>query len=368
MILRLFSIAAVAAALALGYAWTAGLPPFAGERNAAAPAAGPRGPQATTVAVAPAETTTITDRLSAIGTVRARESVVVTAEASGVVREVLFDHGATVEKGAVLLRLDDAEARAELAAARAELTNAQRAYDRASQLRRNGTIAQPVYDEAAAALESARSAVVLAELTLDKRTVRAPFAGRLGFREVSPGSYLTPGEEITTLDDVAVVYVDFAVPEESLAAVAPGQRVALLSAAHPGVAFAGRVVTVGSRVDPASRQARVRAEVPNGEGRLRPGQMVAVDVSVAERPALMVPAAAVVAVGYQHFVFVLDESDRAARRTVRLGTRTGDRVEIVEGLEPGERLVIEGAAKLDGGDAVKVVPALAVDASAAAES
>lgn len=369
---RVISILALAALGGLAYAWTAGLPPFAAGGDGAGagkPTAQPRGPQAKTVAVAAVEPSAITDRLSAIGTIRARESIVVTAEATGMVREVLFDNGSRVDKGAPLVRLDDAEARAELAAARAELTSAQRAYDRASQLRRNGTIAQPVYDEAAAALEAARSAVALAEITLEKRTVRAPFAGRLGFREVSPGSYLTPGEEITTLDDVSVVQVDFAVPEASLAAVAPQQAVTLVSAAHPDRTFTGTVATVGSRVDPASRQVRVRADVPNPDDRLRPGQMVAVDVAVQERPALMVPAAAVVAVGYQHFVFVIGPEGIAERREVRLGTRTAGQVEIVEGVQEGERLVIEGAAKLDGGDTVEVVPALAVDpAQTAAES
>lgn len=368
MKMRVLSLVVLAVVIGLAYAWTQGLPPFAGNDSPATATTTGGARAAKTVAAAPVAASQITDRLSAVGTVRARESIVVTAEASGIVREVLFEHGATAAKGDVLVRLDGAEARAELAAARAELTNAQRAFDRASQLRRNGTIAQPVYDEAAAALEAARSNVALAELKLEKRTVRAPFAGRLGFRQVSPGSYLTPGEEITTLDDLDVVHVDFAVPEENLAAVAPGQRVALISAAHPDRTFTGTVLTVGSRVDPVSRQARVRAEVPNEDDRLRPGQMVAVEVAVAERPALMVPAAAVVAVGYQHFVFVLNDADKAERRTVTLGTRTGERVEITGGLQEGERLVVEGAAKLDGGDAVKVVPALAVDASVAAES
>ncbi|GAA0592078.1 efflux RND transporter periplasmic adaptor subunit [Caenispirillum bisanense] len=370
---RIIGILAVLGLAALAYAWTAGLPPFEPAEPASSQAGQGRGngggqQQGKTVAVAPVERTQLTDRVSAVGTLRARESVVVTAEAAGMVRDVLFDHGATVERGAVLLRLDDAEARAQLAAARATLTNAQRAYDRASQLRRNGTIAQPVYDEAAAALESARSAVAVAELTLEKRTIRAPFAGRLGFREVSVGAYLTPGAEITTLDDVAVVYADFGVPEASLPALAPGQTVDLISAAHPGVRFAGRVLTVGSRVDAASRQVRVRAEVPNADGRLRPGQMVSADVAVAERLAVTVPSAAVVAVGYQHFAFVIGDDGRAERRIVRLGTRTSDRVEITDGLREGERLVVEGAAKLDGGDRVREVPALAVGTAAAPES
>ncbi len=364
---RIIGIVALIGLAAGGYAWHAGLPPFTADDRAPQVATGAQ-QEGKTVAVATVERTSLTDRLSAVGTLRARESVVVTAEAAGVVREVLFDHGAAVNRGDALLRLDDAEARAQLAAARAALTNAQRSFERASQLRRNGTIPQPVYDEAAAALESARSTVAVAELTLEKRTVRAPFAGRLGFREVSVGAYLTPGAEITTLDDVAVVYADFGMPEASLQALAPGQTVDLISAAHPGIRFTGRILTVGTRVDAASRQVRVRTEVPNADGRLRPGQMVAADVAVAERLAVTVPSAAVVAVGYQHFAFVIGEDGRAERRIVQLGTRTADRVEIVDGLREGERLVVEGASKLDGGDRVKEVPALAVGIAATPDS
>lgn len=351
------------------YVYTSGTPlPWltpAGEPAAPAKAAGggrERPPKA--VSIAPVETATLTDRLTATGTVRARESIVVTAEASGRVADLPFEHGASVEKGAVLVRLDDAEARAEVAAAQAELTSAQRAYDRAAQLRRNGTIAQGPFDDAQAALEQARTGLALAEESLRKRTIRAPFAGRVGFREVSPGAYLTPGEAITTLDDVARVYVDFTVPEGRLDEVAPGQTVRLTTAARPESPLDGTVTTVAPRVDPVSRQVRVRAEVPNGDGRLRPGQLARIAVAVSERPAILVPSSAVVAIGYQHFAFVVAGDDTVERRTVEIGTRLPDRVEVVEGLSEGERLVVEGAAKLNGGDRVRAVAPVAVESAA----
>lgn len=333
-------------------------------QEAAAPAADgadrQRPPKA--VAVAEAAETTLVDRLQASGTVRARESVTVTSEASGIVKAVLFAHGAQVADGEALVRLDDTEARAEVSAARADLTAAERAYDRARQLRQNGTIAQGPYDDARAALEQARTDLALAEEALRKRTVRAPFAGRAGFREISPGAYLTPGDQITTLDDIAAVYVDFAIPEARLPEVQPGQTVGLSTAARPGVRREGTVLTIAPRVDPVSRQARVRAEVPNEDATLRPGQLVTVAVATRTRPALMVPASAVIAVGYQHFAFVVGEDDTVTRRTVEIGTRTADSVEITSGVAPGERIVIEGAGKLNGGDRIRVVEPLAVTA------
>ncbi|EKV26592.1 efflux transporter, RND family, MFP subunit [Caenispirillum salinarum AK4] len=315
------------------------------------------------VAVAPVERVTITDELTANGTVRATESVTVAAEASGTVEEVMFEHGAEVDKGAPLVRLDTTEAEAELSAARAELETARRAFDRARQLRANGTIAQGPFDDAQAALEAARTQVALAEVTLRKRTVAAPFAGQVGFREISPGAYLQPGDEITTLDAIERVYVDFMVAEDNLARVERGQTVTLQSVARPDAERTGAVLTVAPRVDPVSRQARVRAQVDNADGLLRPGQLVLVNVATARRETIMVPASAVVPVGYQHFAFIVGEDGTAQRRTVTLGRRTADRVEITAGIEPGERLVIEGAAKLRGGDAVRMVDPLAVDAS-----
>lgn len=325
---------------------------------------GPRARPAKAVAVAPVERITITDELRANGTVKARESVTLTAEASGSVEDVLFEHGAQVEKGEPLVRLDATEAEAELSAARAELETARRAFDRARQLRANGTIAQGPFDDAQSALEAARTQVALAEVSLRKRTITAPFAGHVGFREISPGAYLQPGEEITTLDAIDRVYVDFMVAEDNLGRVESGQTVSLHSVARPEEERTGEVLTVATRVDPVSRQARVRAQVDNADNLLRPGQLVMVTVAVSTREAIMVPSSAVVPIGYQHFAFIVGADDKAERRTVTLGRRTPDKVEITGGVEPGERLVIEGAAKLNGGDAIRVVEPLAVDAAA----
>jgi membrane fusion protein (multidrug efflux system) len=325
------------------------------------------GRRAVTVAVAPVAVATVVDSLQVTGTVKARESVSLTAETAGLVREVLFEDGAEVAAGVPLLRLEAGEETAERAAARAALTQAERAYDRAAQLRDNGTVAPSVFDQAAAAVEAARAALAVAEARLAERTVTAPFAGRLGFREVSPGAYLQPGQEITTLDDLSRVHVDFTVAERHLPRLHPGLAVRFApagAAERPEAELEAHIASVAPRVDPLTRQARVRATLDNPRGRLRPGQLVVAEVALSEHPGVVVPATAVVSIGHQHFAYVIGDDGQARRREVALGWRGDGRLEVVSGLATGERLVIEGAAKLDDGAAVTVVPSRAVAPSA----
>ncbi len=350
----------VIALAAGGWFWRDRLPWPAAET--ASVAAAPREPPPKSVAAQTVGLSALVERIRAVGTVEARDAVILTVETAGIVREILFEHGAEVEAGAVLLRLGDREERAQVAAARTGLEAARKAHERATQLRRNGTVSQQVLDDAAAALDAARAALAVAEARLAEREVRAPFAGRLGFRQVSPGAYLRPGDPITTLDDLSRVYVDFAIPEPRMAALAPGQAVAVRSAAYPGTRFEGRVASIAPRVDPVSRQVAVRAEIPNDGELLRPGQLAEVELSVGSREAVLVPATAVVATGRQSFVFVVGPGKRAERRTVETGERRDGAVEITAGLTPGETVVVEGATKLDGGDAVSLVPAMALGA------
>ncbi len=360
----LILLAAVAGGLYLAREW---LPSPGGDTEVAGEPASSERP-ATAVAVAPVAESVVVDELRAVGTVSARNAVALTVRAAGSVSAILFDHGDTVEAGTPLVRLEDAEERAQLAAARAELETARRAHERAVELRRDGAVSQQALDQAAAELEAARAQVAVAEARLDERVVRAPFAGRLGLREISPGAWVEPGSAITTLDDITTVYVDFRVPERHLPVLAVEQPVTVTSVAHQGQAFAGRVVNIGSRIDPATRQVRVRALLDTRDGVLRAGQLVTVEVAVRERPALLVPSTAVYAVGRQYFAFIVDEDNRARRRVVTLGERQDGRVEIVDGLALGERLVVEGATKLDEDDRIRVVPPVALDSTPASES
>lgn len=312
--------------------------------------AGPSGGSAKVVTVAPAAVAAVTERVESVGTAKSRESVLITAEVQGIVRELAFQDGDVVRGGQVLVRLDSEIQRAELAAAEAELEQADRAYARARELRSRGAVSASTLDEAEAALRTARAQVALTGARLAKRTIAAPFAGVLSFRRVSPGAFVESGADIAMLDDVATVYVDFRLPENFAGRVVPGQTVRALARAFPGRAFRGTVTAVDARIDEATRQAIVRAVIDNAEGLLRPGMLVGVDLTLGTHPAVVVPQTALTAVGPSPFVFVVAGDGRAARRPVTIGRREGNAVEIVSGLDPGEPVVVEGANKISDGD------------------
>ena len=186
------------------------------------------------------------------------------------------------------------------------------------------------------------------------RVIRAPFGGVLGLRLVSPGSLVTPGTVITTLDDLSTVYVDFPVPETQLAKVGAGERVSGTTAAYPGRRFDGTVSTVDARIDPATRALTVRGRFGNADRALKPGMLMTVDIARAERPALLVPEIAVVQVGAESYVYRVRDG-RAERADVNLGTRRDGRVEVLSGLAAGDTIVVDGTGKLKPG--AKVVDA-----------
>jgi membrane fusion protein (multidrug efflux system) len=213
-------------------------------------------------------------------------------------------------------------------------------------------VSRQVFDTAQATHDSTRARVALLRAQLSDRVVTAPFAGVLGLRQVSAGSLVTPGTVITTLDDIDVVNVDFALPERHLAAVASGQVITAHSDAYPGRDFAGKVVSLDSRIDPVTRAFQVRAEVPNADQALRAGMLLNVDVLRPERNVIAVPEIAIVQVGRDSFVFQVGADDVAKRIPVTLGTRRRGEVEVTEGLDAGARIVIDGTVKLR--DGVKV--------------
>lgn len=187
---------------------------------------------------------------------------------------------------------------------------------------------------------------------LGDRTVRAPFAGVLGIRQVSPGALVTPGTMIATLDAIDRVYVDFAVPERALASLVPGHRVDARSSAWPELEFAGEVTTVGSRVDPSTRAVTVRAGFPNPDHRLRPGMLMDVRMYQPERRTLVVPEIAVVQVGQESFVFRVGDDNSVERVVVEVGARRAGQAEILSGLQAGARIVVDGTGKLRPGSVV----------------
>ncbi|KRC38765.1 MULTISPECIES: efflux RND transporter periplasmic adaptor subunit [unclassified Lysobacter] len=292
------------------------------------------------------------DTVQALGNVKARESVTVTAKVSETVQRVHFDSGDVVAAGAPLITLTGQVQQASLEQAQATAKEAESLYQRQTELAAQQLIARSALDTQRATRDAARARVAQMAADLDNRVIRAPFSGVLGIRQVSPGSLVTPGTPIATLDDTARVYVDFPVPETLLANIAVGQRVSGTSAAYPGRAFEGQVSTVDARVDPATRAITVRGDFANGDRALRPGMLVQITLERPQRQALLIPEIAVVQVGNDSFVYRVKPDSTVERADVKIGTRREGLAEIVEGLKAGDRVVIDGTGKLRAGSKV----------------
>jgi membrane fusion protein (multidrug efflux system) len=246
----------------------------------------------------------------------------------------------------VLLELTSKEEEAQLAEARAELDEARRQLVRLEDLDNRGIAATSDVDLARSATATAEARLNTVLARLEDRLIRAPFSGVLGFREVSPGTLLGPSDAITTIDDVSQIKLDFTVPEKFLAVMGPGRRIYARGASWPDREFEGVVSAVSSRVDPVTRAVVVRAIIPNEDRALRPGMLLTVRIVAEERTAIVVPERSVVQVGNSAFVYVVGPDRRAHRREVQLGTRQLGIVEVLAGLEEGERVVTEGVIKL----------------------
>ena len=308
------------------------------------------------------------DTVLALGTVKARESVIVTAKVSETVKAVHFDSGDEVAEGAPLVELTGNQQSAMLAQAEATANEAARLYKRQSDLAAQGVIAHASLDAQRAVRDSARARVAEMRASLGDRVIRAPFAGVLGLRQVSPGTLVTPGTPIATLDDIDRVYVDFPVPEAIFAHLAVGQRLTASGAAYAGRTFEGRLSIVDSRIDPGTRSVNVRGEFANEDRALRPGMLLQVTLIRPERQALLVPEIAIVQIGNAAFVYRVGDDDIAQRADVQIGSRRGGKVEILSGLAVGERIVVDGTGKLRPGQKVAATPVgAATDEATAAQ-
>ncbi len=307
------------------------------------------GPEVIDVVTAEASMQPFGIQIEAVGTARAKESVEVTSKASNTVSAIRFEEGDRVRRGQVLVELDNAEERAALAEAEAALAESQNNFKRSRDLYTSKALSVSQLDLIEATLKGNQARVDVAKARLDDTIIRASFDGNTGFRRVSVGSLVSPGSVITTLDDTSIIKLDFTVPETYLYVLQKGLPVTAATAGLPGREFTGRVAQIDSRIDPVSRSIAVRAELPNSKGELRPGMFMTVKLQGEERPALVIPEAAIVPEQGRTFVFVV-ENGEAVRREVKLGKRRPGQVEIVEGLKEHERVVVEGTQNLrDGG-------------------
>ena len=309
------------------------------------------------VVTAPVRAEQISFEIEALGTTRANESVDVTSKVVNQVTAVRFSEGQQVQRGQVLVELDAAQVRADLAAAEAQLAESRSQYQRSRELYTTKVLSDAQIEQIEAAYKAAEARVASARARVADTVIRAPFAGRVGLRRVSVGSLINPGTVITTLDDTSTVKLDFTIPETYLAAVQPGLAINAHSVAYPDVSFGGKVASIDSRVDPATRSVTVRALLPNPESLLKPGMFLTVRLSRGAVDALLIPEQALVPEAGDVFVFVADDGV-AQKRRIRIGQRRVGDVQVVEGLAAGEVIVTEGTQKLrDGAPIAPQAPA-----------
>jgi membrane fusion protein (multidrug efflux system) len=333
-------------------------PQAGGPAGASRPGGGRPGPggfgasQPPLVTVSRAKKDQVYDTVEALGTAQANESVTINAKVTDTVRHVNFSDGDYVESGAVLAELTSQEEEASLAEARANLEDAENELRRQEDINARGLGSKSTLDTARSrvAAQQARYNAVVARLK--DRLILAPFGGLLGFRQVSPGTMVSPNTSITTIDDISTIKLDFTVPESFLATMVPGSHVIAQSVSYPNRNFEGLVKTVGSRIDPVTRAATVRAHILNADHALRPGMLLTVQVLTAQHVALVVPESAVFQVQNRAYVYRVEDYV-AHQLQVEVGSRHFGTVEILSGLSEGDLLVIEGIVKLREGIKVR---------------
>ncbi|BBK43629.1 MexH family multidrug efflux RND transporter periplasmic adaptor subunit [Allostella vacuolata] len=324
-------------------------------RLSAANRAQPAPVRAVAVETAAVTVGTVIDDISVIGSLQPTESVVIQPEISGRIVRFGFADGARVKKGDLLVELDPAILRAELAKARSDLTLARTNSERANQLATQGTGTLRSRDEALAVLQAAQANLDLAQARLERTEIRAPFSGAVGLRMFSVGAYVSPGDRIVELAATDPVRVDFRVSEIFLTSLRNGQRISVTADALPGRTFSGDIYAIHPIVDENGRAVRVRASLPNPDGALYPGLFVRIRVVVEERRnAVLVPESAVFPVDQKKYVYRV-ENGRAVLNEVRLGRRQPGMAEIVSGLGRDATVVTAGHQQLRDGAAIEVV-------------
>lgn len=299
-------------------------------------------------------------RRSAIGTLVAVHDAVLGAEMPGLIREVAFTSGSEVKRGSVMIKLDTTNEEPQLAAAKADMELALANLARARTLRKGQANTPADLEAAEARAKQTQATVANIAATIAKKTIRAPFDGRVAIKQVERGQVVSPGTAVATLQSVDPIYAEFQLPQQALADLKVGQETSMRIDSFPGRIWKGSISTLNSQVDPATRNIRVRATFANRDGLLRPGLFTKVEVNASdERDVLVIPTTAVVYAPYGDTVFVLDKPKdaradgkqgppalEAQPRFVRLGERRGDLVAIVSGLKEGETVVSNGAFKL----------------------
>ena len=302
------------------------------------------------------------DTLTAIGSITAFQGVTVTPEIPGIISEIVFESGAVVSKGDLLLRLDTSSEKAQLRAWEAQEELARLNLARERTLRSQNMVSQSVLDTAEATLKQTQGNADNIRATIQKKTIRAPFAGRLGIRLINLGQYLDTGKAIVSLQSLTPVYADFSMPQQELARLKTGMHVRVTTDAYPGRQFDGTLSAINPDLDQSTRSVGLQATFENPEQLLRPGMFVRVEVLLPEeQPVLVIPATSVLSAPYGASVYVVESKPgktngapqlMVRQQFIRTGRGRGDFLSVESGLKVGERIVSAGIFKLRNGMAV----------------
>jgi membrane fusion protein, multidrug efflux system len=334
--------------LVLGASMVAGLPPGGSVAW---------GQTATLVIVQEAIRDRFVDRVEALGTLRANESVELRSTVTERITMLRFSDGQRVQKGDVLVEMTVDEERAQLREARAIRDEARQQYERVRSLAENRFAAVAQLDERRRMLETAEAQVAAIETRIAERQIVAPFSGVVGLRTISVGALVNPDTLITTLHDDSVMKLDFSLPATFLSTLQPGLPIVARSAAFGNETFRGTVASLDNQIDPVTRSIVARALVPNPDGILRPGMLMSVELLKRPREAVVIGEEALMPAGRDNFVLVVEEDGDKAfvrRRQVHVGGRRPGHVEILSGLQPCDRVVSHGTLRVRDGEEVTI--------------
>jgi membrane fusion protein (multidrug efflux system) len=316
-------------------------------------------PPPETVSTAPAKEENWPESIATVGSITAVQGVHLTAEVAGIVKEITFESGAVVKQGDLLVSLDNLTEEAQLRALEAQMELAETNLKRFRLLRAENTVSQAELDQAETALKQVQANADAVRATIAKKVIRAPFAGRLGIRQINAGQYLEAGKLIVSLQALAPVYGDFSLPQQDLARLKTGLIVRATADAYPGQEFLGTLTALNPDLDVATRSMRLQATFTNEKQLLRPGMFARFEVLFPEaHTVLTVPATAVLSAPYGDSVYVVEPATNSAaglvvrQQFVRVGRGRGDFVAVTSGLKPGDRVVTSGIFKLRNGMSV----------------
>ncbi len=333
---------------------------------------GPGGRRGQAVSEAVVTLRPFSDQINVLGVARGRRSVNITSNSSELITAVLFSDGQRVSAGQALVQLQAREEDASIIQARAQVAQAQREYDRFSDLAERGIAPRVSAEDSETALETAQATLAAAEARRGDRLIRAPFAGTLGLSTVTAGTLISPGAVIATLDDTSVIRVDFPVPERYLGVLRQGLPIVATADAYGQEQFSGRIALIDTRINETTRAVTARAEFPNPGGRIRPGMLMRVGIQQGQRQTPSVPESAIQYEGDGAFVYRIAGGERgstAQRVTVETGAVENGFVEIVSGLNANDRVVGSGLNRIQPNAPVTVARAgAAAPAQAPAQS